>query len=262
MTKQLIQHKIHWPAARPRLGRGARQRVAIGLLALTVALSAGLPAIAGDPQRDGRRGRGHARQAQSVSAEAKRSGKRIVKKSFSNGGAIAIPAAGQSGPAAPYPSTIRVGGFKREARIVDINLTLHNYSHGCMSDVDVLLVAPGGRKATVMSDVGSDAIWECEMSNITVTLDDEAANPLPVGIGHPLTSGSFQPLDFEPGIDNDNFPAPAPTPSGSDALSTFDGINPNGAWKLFVLDDTFDDVGSLAGGWKIGIMAKSKKKRR
>jgi len=38
-------------------------------------------------------------------------------------------------------------------------------------------------------------------------------------------------------------------------LSVFDGTNPNDTWKLFVLDDSGGDAGSL-GAWKLRIKAR------
>lgn len=255
-----MQHFTRLSASRPRLRRGAPQRLAIGFLALTLAVTAGLPAIAGDPHRDGRQD--DSRQAHGVTTEAKRGDKKTVRKSFSSGGAIAVPVAGapnQTGPADPYPSTIRVRGFKK-TRIVDVNLTLRSISHGASQDLDVMLVAPGGRNAIVMSDVGSGLAQESQVSNITVALDDEAANPLPLGTGHPLTAGLFQPRNPPFGLDV--FPTPAPTLSDNVALSTFDGIGPNGTWRLFIDDDQTLAVGSIADGWTLEITARSKKRRR
>ncbi len=40
--------------------------------------------------------------------------------------------------------------------------------------------------------------------------------------------------------------------SGSQ-LSGFDGKDPNGTWKLYVIDDTRFAVGTLAGGWSLEI---------
>jgi hypothetical protein len=151
-----------------------------------------------------------------------------------------------------------VSGFKK-ASITDVNLTLQDYSHTFTPDVDVLLVAPGGRNATVMSDVGI-FLDASPASHLTLTLDDEAPVPLPIDA--PPTSGTFQPLDAFGTSDTFlDFPSPAPPPSGGAALSTFDGIDPNGDWQLFVFDDTGSDKGSIAGGWSLTIAAKTKKKR-
>jgi len=185
---------------------------------------------------------------------------KTITRSFANAGEIVIPADGveKSGPSLPFPATITVSGFKK-ATTTDVNLTLQDYSHTFTPDVDVLLVAPGGRNATVMSDVGI-FLDASPASHITLTLDDEA--PAPLSIDVPPTSGAFQPLDAFGTSDNLlEFPAPAPPPSGNAALSTFDGIDPNGEWQLFVLDDTGSDNGSLAGGWSLTITAKAKKKR-
>ena len=176
-----------------KFGTTTGRRFAFGFLALTLAVSAGLPAIAGGPDQDGRRG--YPRHAQRVSAEAKRSGKKIVKKTFANDEAIDIPLVGavnQFGAADPYPSTIQVQGFKK-AKVVDVNLTLRNFSHTVSQDVDVLLVAPGGRNAVVMGDVGADPIGSAgEVSNITVTLDDEATTAV-TGWGRQSAHRGFVP---------------------------------------------------------------------
>ena len=59
-------------------------------------------------------------------------------------------------------------------------------------------------------------------------------------------------------------PAPAPAPSGESALSVFDGIDPNGTWKLYIADDSdqpLEDTGergssTLSGGWELQIKAR------
>ncbi|MFM6345350.1 MAG: Calx-beta domain-containing protein, partial [Dolichospermum sp.] len=56
--------------------------------------------------------------------------------------------------------------------------------------------------------------------------------------------------DFETG---DFFNSPAPGgPYGTD-FSVFNGINPNGTWSLYVVDDAGGDVGTIAGGWSLNI---------
>ena len=96
-----------------------------------------------------------------------------------------------------------------------------------------------------MSDVGSDI----PVSNINVGLDDEAAGPLPSSTA--LTTGLFQPTNVGPG---DAFPAPAPSSlTAATALSAFDGTDPNGTWKLYVVDDNINDAGTLSRGWQLTI---------
>jgi subtilisin-like proprotein convertase family protein len=235
---------------------------------LTAALAVGTvtPAFAGKPQQRQHGQHTRASERDMDASRKHRGGRRkTVEKTFANGDVVAIPAldaVDQFGPADVYPSTLAVSGFKR-ARITDLNLTLRGFSHVFPGDVQLVLVAPGGRNAVVMGDVDSNDLGDETVTDLTLTLDDEAAALLPEDV--PLTSGSFRPLDgIGPGIDGDltAFPAPAPEPSGDNALSTFDGINPNGEWRLFILDDDQIDEGSLANGWVLQITARSKGKKK
>jgi subtilisin-like proprotein convertase family protein len=174
-----------------------------------------------------------------------------VTRTFANVGGITIPA---GGAATPYPSTIAVSGFKK-GKITDLNLTLHGYNHTRPSDVDVLLVAPDGRNAIVMADVGNGT----PITGVTITLNDQAG-PFPdLGVNQPLPSGTYQPANNLVG--EDPFDG-APTPSGAVALSTFNGSDPNGAWQLYVFDDQGGSSGAFAGGWELTITARVKKKKR
>jgi len=180
-------------------------------------------------------------------ADAATRATKVVTKTFSNNQQITIPTSGSSGAAAPYPSERNVQGFD-QGRVLDVNLTLKNYSHTFPDDVDVLL-SKKGKTRTVMSDVGSGFA----ANNFTIKLDDEAANGLLPDNG-PLVAGSFRPTNAEGG---DFFPAPTPTPSAQSALSGFDGVNPNGTWKLRVFDDFSPaDGGQFAGGWSLTIKAR------
>jgi hypothetical protein len=172
---------------------------------------------------------------------------KVVTKTFSNTGQITIPTSGTSGTAVPYPSERSVQGFN-QGTVLDVNLSLKNFSHTWPDDVDVLL-SKVGRTRTVMSDVGGSA----DVTNITLNLDDEAPNGFLADSG-PLAAGRFLPNNME-GLDT--FPAPTPTPSAQSALSGFDGMSPNGVWKLRVVDDfPGADGGSFAGGWSITIKAR------
>jgi large repetitive protein len=170
-------------------------------------------------------------------------------RTFSSPNAIIIP---DNDIASPYPSTIKVKGFKK-AKITDVNLRLRGINHGWSDDVDVLLVAPDGDSALVMSDVGGST----NALSLTLTMDDEASASLPDVTT--LQSGTFRPTNHGAGIDI--FPG-APAPSGDVALSTFNGGDPNGTWRLFVLDDDVDDSGAFSGGWDLKIKAKGKKGKK
>jgi hypothetical protein len=197
-----------------------------------------------------------------AASKRKRAKTKTVTKMFANEGTIAIPAVGSPGafgPANPYPATIDVTGFTSPARISDVNLTLHGLSHSVSHDLIFLLVAPGGRNAVVLGQVGINGP-ESAVDDVTLTLDDEAEVALP-GEEEPLISGTFRHRNTN--TDNlPDFPAPAPTPSDAVALSTFDDINPNGRWQLFIFDHGGNDVGSLVDGWSLEITAKHKRKRK
>jgi len=177
-----------------------------------------------------------------------------ITRTFTNNAPITISPGPDNGgkavatPATPYPAIIEVSGFTN-GTILDVNLTLHALSHTFPGDVDVLLAGPvPGLNAFLMSDVGANAV----VSNITLTVDDQAAAGLPT----PLVPGTFKPADGASSLGTDTFPAPAPTPSGNVALSVFNTSNPNGAWHLFVVDDSGGDGGSIAGGWSLEITAE------
>ena len=140
--------------------------------------------------------------------------------------------------ATPYPSEIPVSGLS--GTVTDVNLKLGGFRHSEPDDVDVLLVGPSGANAIVMSDMGGAD----RVRKLHFVLDDEAASSLPDG--SPLTGGTFQPTNhLEVGGTDDSWPSPAPSPSGGSALSVFDGTDPNGTWKLYVVDDAGIDSGLL-----------------
>ncbi len=186
-------------------------------------------------------------------------GKRPITKTFSNTAAIAIPGTGNSGPGNPYPSEIEVTGFNNpSSEILDVNVTLRSLSHPFPPEMDILLVAPDGTNAMIMSDTAGN---QFDRPSITLKLDDEARKNIDTySFMHRLRGGTFQPFN-RAGVEgsNDSMPAGAPATSGGSALSAFDGIiDPNGTWKLYVADDgsPLDSyTGTLGGGWELQIKA-------
>jgi len=147
----------------------------------------------------------------------------IVTAPFS----ILIPGTGTSGPASPYPFAIPVSG--KTGKVADVNVVLSGVTQQFMEDLDILLVAPNGvTRAMVLSDRCTGAF----VTNNTYTLDDEAATIFPPGVACP--SGTYQPADTDP---TEIMPAPAPAGPYPFALSTFNGLDPNGTWNLFIRDD-------------------------
>jgi subtilisin-like proprotein convertase family protein len=200
---------------------------------------------------DGKRKRDKKKGKRQTTTTVTRTARGLVTRTFTSTGPITIPAGAPGttkGNASPYPSVIEVSGFANGV-ITDVDLLLQDFSHAVPEDVDILLSAPDGRRALVMSDAGR--IFR--VTNIDLTLDDEAAAPL---TQFELDSGVFRPTDFSSlGDTPDSFTAPAPALDGSVALISFDGANPNGTWQLFVTDDASGDVGDLRA-WALRITAE------
>jgi hypothetical protein len=157
-----------------------------------------------------------------------------------------------TGPADLYPSQVNVQNVS--GRIKDVDVDLEGFSRTFPDDVAVLLVGPQGQKALLMSDVGGEFDVPDE-SNIGFVLSDEASNSLPDNA--PMTDGFYRPTQGTASAGGkavpSSFPSPAPAGPYATRLSVFDGTDPNGTWKLFVLDDSDGDVGQFAHGWLLNL---------
>jgi subtilisin-like proprotein convertase family protein len=152
-----------------------------------------------------------------------------------------------AGTANPYPSDIQISGLT--GLITGVTVNLENFSHTAPDDVDILLVAPNGRRIILMSDVGGAAA----VSNLSMTFTDSASAFLPDN--SQLSAGIFKPTNFD---ETDTFPSPAPQGAVSGAtLGAFYGSNPNGTWSLYVVDDNGDNAGTIAGGWNLDIQSST-----
>ena len=171
-------------------------------------------------------------------------------RSFLNDNIIRIPAdqlsGGTFGQAGPYPSKIRITGFKR---VTDVNVTFRSVNHTHPDDIDVLLVGPTGRDAILWSDAGGTN----SIVGVTLTLDDEAEVFLPDS--GQISAQRYMTSNYEFGDD-----WPGVSESGNRLLSTFDRTDPTGVWKLYVFDDTQqpdtgdrNGSGTFANGWALRI---------
>jgi len=95
---------------------------------------------------------------------------------------------------------------------------------------------------------------------INLVFDDQAAAQLAQSPAP--TSGSFKPTDhcaeatsFDPPGPGTAYgdPGPGPSPPFSTLASSFNGLSPNGTWKLFVQDFEGFDSGAIAGGWTLNL---------
>lgn len=160
---------------------------------------------------------------------------------FSSDGPISVPGSPDTstqGPATPYADEIHV---PYAAPILDLNLQLH-LTHTAPDDLDLLLVAPEGQSATVMSDSGG--------SDDTAPSSEPRRRGRPLAPdGGPLASGTYPPTNHA-GLDV--FPAPAPFLYSNSSLEVFDGTNANGTWRLFAMDDAAIDTGAILD-WTLTI---------
>ena len=142
------------------------------------------------------------------------------------------------GTSSRYPSSTGPTGLA--GTVTDVDVRIKGFSHERPRDVDILLEAPNGQTVVLMSDVGGTV----PVSGLDLTIDDEAAAEIdPANV--PQT-GTWRPSNED---SDDVFAAPAPTTTPAAKLSVLDGQRPGGAWKIYVVDDTFDYFGSIAEIW-------------
>src|SRR5690606_27225413 len=112
---------------------------------------------------------------------------------------------------------------------------------------DILLVGPGGQAVVLMSDVGGGTL----ASGLTLTFNEQGQLIPDEG---PLAAGAYRASNV--GSD-DLFPAPAPAGPWGDSMAVFNNGDPNGTWRLFVVDDSGGGVGNINGGWRIDFETES-----
>jgi uncharacterized delta-60 repeat protein/uncharacterized repeat protein (TIGR01451 family) len=178
-----------------------------------------------------------------------------ASRNFANTNRITI---NDDAPALPYPSIINVANMG--GTVTKVSVTISNLTHGFPDDVDLLLISPAGQRVMLMSDAGSTSAQPHPVNNVTLKFDAAAAGLL--SDSNQITSGTYQPVNYAgPGLNtSDTFPPPAPQPIPlvdpfpytNTAMSVFNGVSPNGAWSLFVMDDTPGQNGSI-GGWSLEI---------
>jgi uncharacterized delta-60 repeat protein/uncharacterized repeat protein (TIGR01451 family) len=166
---------------------------------------------------------------------------------FANPSAIVIndsPSYGTAGIATPYPAVININGLA--GLVTKATVTLTNLNHTWPSDIDALLVSPTGQNSYLMAKCGSSYT----INNVTLTFDDAASNSLPQS--SQIVSGTYRPTSYA--LAPPPFPAAStPPPPYGVGLSAVNGSNPNGAWSLYVIDDTPGNSGAISNGWVLNL---------
>ncbi len=156
----------------------------------------------------------------------------------SNGIAFDIPI--MAGRARPYRSSIHLTNVP--GYINNVTVTLRNLSHSYPADLSILLVGPNGQSVVLMSSAGGGTA----VNNLTLRFNDAG-----VSMSEPLTSTVvYRPTNNGLSMD---FPPPAPSSPYGGSLSTFIGSDPNGPWRLYVMDTVYSDDGQIADGWRLQI---------
>ncbi len=161
-------------------------------------------------------------------------------QTFGPGPAVSLVAATGS----PYPSTINVAGLPTAGVYVQ-SVAINGISHTWPEDIDIALLSPTGQQVILMSDVGGPN----PIGATNVIINDAGAS----FTANTITAGTYKPTNLVGvfGVEPDAFPAPGiATPTGPLLSSFSSGNNPNGQWRLLVVDDFAGDVGALTG-WSI-----------
>ena len=185
-------------------------------------------------------------------AKAKRAGEtRVITRTFSNTDEIEIP---ELGPI--DPSSIPVDWpMLRSPRIEEIEVILHEPLFEHPDHIDMVLVAPSGVAAVLMSDAGGHQPLELD----ALRFDPHAPRPLPDDDTPifdeeipTIRPSHYEPGDLYPGIEIEQVAD----------LAAFAGANPTGVWHLMTVSDTdTGHDGEIEDGWSLRITASGKAKR-
>ena len=150
----------------------------------------------------------------------------------------------------PAPILLNVGSVTGE--VTKVTAKISDFNHAGYFLIDMILEGPDGTLVKLMSDVnftGGAAVAE----QINLTFDDDSA---PIPENSLLSSGSYAGTDILFGQDR---LLDGTVVNASTLLSAFNGKDPNGTWKLHIVESgSFDTPtptggGVLEGGYELVI---------
>lgn len=155
--------------------------------------------------------------------------------------------------AAVYSSDITVSGAP--LAITDIAVTVNGLTHTTPGDVAIAVQAPTGQAMIIQNGFWSSF----PATGITYMISDlGAAQP---GQFDLPSSGTFKPAALGTTLPSFDSPGPGsvysnpgPAMAGTATFaSVFGGLNPNGVWKLWVIDISAGGSGNISNGWTLNI---------
>jgi subtilisin-like proprotein convertase family protein len=109
--------------------------------------------------------------------------------------------------------------------VLDVNVTI-DVTHSFDADLDIFLVSPSGTRIALATNIGGSG------NNFSITTFDDEAD-ISIAASTAPFNGTFRPERL---------------------LATLDGQNPNGEWKLEIVDEAFLDEG-IFRAWSLTIQA-------
>ncbi|MEQ1744996.1 MAG: T9SS type A sorting domain-containing protein [Saprospiraceae bacterium] len=149
-----------------------------------------------------------------------------------------------------YPSIITVPNAGPYLKVIEVFVP-SIWTTGDLSGLDMVLQSPAGTKVILHSDVRTDTGFQ-SYSNIHYAWDGLYTPAQIYGNGT-----YYHPFNF--GSPADTFPAPGPgiISQPQPSLAAMVNENPNGTWRLWIVDDSLDGVWEQVGGWQLNIQTST-----
>lgn len=143
----------------------------------------------------------------------------------------------------PYPSVKHVSGVT--GTVTKVTLSVTKITHFFPKDILMVLRGPTGKTCLIMANSGN-----APAANVSLTFDDAGATQPPAA--GPLVNGAT----YKPGSPGSfaQLPPPGPAQPLGTTLAGFNGLNPNGSWSLWVVDDSANFAGTIES-WNLTITA-------
>lgn len=165
-----------------------------------------------------------------------------------------------NGPASVYPSGITVAGLS--GVVTDVQVWMRNVTHADTSTLWLQLESPEGQvvglNGSAFSVSGSpfptasQADWAFTDRASSYAIFYGAAENHYLVFTAPMASGAYLPRSFTPLQQ----PAPAPAALPRQLLSSLEGSNPNGSWRLWasqIVTDAPQPSGEIGDGWCVDV---------